>query len=94
MINSNPFNPKIIACRDNKSIVKRMKKIKIWKKVKQISRPYNSWAIIYNDELYVWNGLTGDSGYCFFQCEDPILLLALAAQVATFSLTPTSKPKH
>ncbi len=91
---NNPKQPKITACRDDKSIIERMKQIRIWKKMKQISRPGRTASIINGDELFIWHGTEGDSGYTYFKCDSTAQLLILVAQLLSHPILSGSNTRH
>jgi hypothetical protein len=77
--------PKIIISQDDKSIVKRMKKRGVWPKMKELSKPGETIAIIDGDELFIWHGTRDDSGYSFFKSPLPDDLVLVAGMACNNS---------
>ena len=70
----------ILACRDDEAIRRRMKKVGIWETMEEKSRIGETITIFRVNELFIWLGLLGDSGYVYFNSDNPAELLVLAAQ--------------
>lgn len=84
----------LIGCRDDKSIIKRMKALGIWKKMQAMSKLGQTVSILNDDELFIWHGDPVDSGYSFFKSSNPAELLLLVAEVFGKPLTSDSQTKH
>ncbi len=77
---NNKYQPTVTACRDDKSIIAKMKFLGIWEKMKSLSEVGRTASILHADELFIWHGNPEDSGYTYFQCDFPTELLLLAAR--------------
>lgn len=75
----------VIICRDDKTIIERMKQIGVWKKMKEQSKPRKTISILVDDELFIWHGVPGDSGYSHIKCDNPGELLFLAFRALSSS---------
>lgn len=95
MKNSTDQNkPTLIACRDDESIIKRMKQIGIWEKMNKLSITSETASIINGNELFIWHGDPMDSGYSHFKSSNPVELLLLVAKVFGKPLTSDSQTRH
>lgn len=72
--------PLLIACRNDKAIIKRMKQIGIYEQMKKLSLPGETITILTGYDLFIWHGMPGDSGYTHLKCEDLSLLLLMSAK--------------
>lgn len=84
----------LIGCRNDKDIIKRMKAVGIWKEMKAISKPGEAASILNGDELFIWHGAPGDSGYTFFKSSDPVDLMLLIGALFGNPLHADDKTRH
>jgi len=86
--------PKIIACQDDRAIIKRMKQRGVWSKMKELAKSGETIAIINHDELFVWHGAPGDSGYSFFKSPLPGDLVLIAGMACDNTLAAAGQSRH
>ncbi|UOA08567.1 hypothetical protein [Methylobacter sp. S3L5C] len=89
-----PKQSNLTMSRDDGFIINRMKKVGVWKKMQEMSNPKKTASIILGDELFIWHGNEGDSGYTFFKCANPFELLIIAAKVSSSQRAPSNPTKH
>jgi hypothetical protein len=94
MINENTKKQPVFACRDDKVIMKRMKKVGIWTKMHELSKSGETITVLTGPELFIWHGVPGDSGYTYFQSDNPSELLLLACQALGNPSAVKQNTKH
>ncbi len=89
-----PKQSNLTMSRDDGFIIKRMKKVGVWKKMQEMSNPKETVSIIQGDELFIWHGNEGDSGYTFFKCANPAELLLIVGRVSSGQMAASNPTKH
>ena len=80
--------------RNDDFIIHRMKEVGVWEKMQAMSNPKETASIILGNELFVWHGNEGSSGYTFLKCDNPAELLVIVATVSNAITEAVSPTKH
>ena len=75
--------PKIIFCQNDAAIKRRMKAVGVYARMKALKRPGETIAMIKQDEVFIWHGTLGDSGYSMVKSSSPGDLLLAATLAST-----------